>query len=78
MRMLNVLLSNTRFIEHPGFPGRTPRERTGPARPSPVTDSVTGDGEGAFQQGRMWKTGVQDAVPVPLATWDQRSLPSLL
>lgn len=37
-----------------------------------------GGGRCRAQQGRMWKTGVQDAVPVPLATWDQRSLPSLL
>lgn len=41
-------------------------------RPSPAVPRPAG------QQGRTPKTGVHDAVPEPLATCDQRSLPSEL
>ncbi|SEE77584.1 hypothetical protein SAMN05216483_6525 [Streptomyces sp. 2131.1] len=77
MRMPSVLLSNTPMppVAVSGLRSvGTCRGRV----TAPATDAVTGGGRGRFQQGRMWKTGVQDAVPLPLATWDQRSLPSLL
>lgn len=57
------------------WPGRGSEARAG-RRPGPGWGG--GAGEGTGQQGRMWKTGVQEAVPVDLATFDQRSLPSEL